>query len=417
MAVATALVALPMLQPTAPGHITPADTVMGIAIVIVLLWLGTTGVEAHLPYIVPMSLYIGAGMLAAAFGAYTVRGALTVGQDIALIAWGACVANVVRTPDGLRTVLRAWVYGATVWGGALVLAMVTHQWWLAGGPSQVQRGSLFFGIPNIAGNFFALSFFVLLLGNSPTSFIPRLIVGATLLAAVAVTGSNAALGSLALGGAASLFIWIWRRWDLVTAIGSIFVGVVVVAVLGLFLVESGAIQWLRSTTNSLVVHSVDRSVRSAQGRQTLFPEVFELYREGTPLGIGPAATLPTLASRRINEKSAHDDYLATLVERGPVGLVGLVVLIAGVFVRSWTLALGKISAAFEHVVRNPTALIGAFITIWVTAMTHEVLHYRHVWAFFGLLAGLYLFAQTPSDRADRSPRRAADRASPVTVAT
>ena len=202
---------------------------------------------------------------------------------------------------------------------------------------------------------------------------------------------------------------VWRRWDLVTAIGSIFVAVVIVAILGLFLFESGAVEWFRTTTNSLVVHSVDRSVRSAQGRQTLFPEVFELYREGTPLGIGPAATLPTLASRRINEKSAHDDYLATLVERGPVGLIGLLILIGGVFVRTWALALGRISSAFERVVRNPPALIGAFLTVWVTAMTHEVLHYRQVWAFFGLLAGLYLFAGAPSSQ--RASVGAADRSS------
>jgi O-antigen ligase len=418
IAVATALLTVPMLKPAGPGHITPADTFMGIAIVIVLLWLGTTGVRAHLPYIVPMSLFIGAGMLSAAVGAFPERGAITIGQDIALLAWAACVANVVRTPDGLRTIMKAWVYSATVWGAALVVAMVTHQWWLAGGPSQVQRGSLFFVIPNIAGNYFVLAFFVLLLGNSPSSFLPRLAVGATLLAATAVTGSNAAIGSLVIGGSISLFIWIWRRWDLVTAIGSIFVGIVVVFVLSWSLLEIGAIHWLRTTTNSLVVHSVDRSFKSAQGRQKLFPEVFELYRDGTPLGIGPAATLPTLASRRIIEKSAHDDYLATLVERGPVGLIGLVILIVGVFVRCWTLALGKISAAYQHVVRNPTALIGIFITIWVTAMTHEVLHYRHVWAFFGLLAGLYLFARAPSDRAASKPTtgRATDRTAPALVA-
>jgi hypothetical protein len=43
-------------------------------------------------------------------------------------------------------------------------------------------------------------------------------------------------------------------------------------------------------------------------------------------------------------------------------------------------------------------LVGGIITVWVTGFTHEVLHYRQVWAFFGVLAGLYLFARTSSRR-------------------
>lgn len=393
--------ALPLLQPTAPGHITPADTLMAGAVVVTLLWLGVTGVRTYIPYIVPMSLYIVAGILAAAFSTYHTRGLLAVGQDIGLLAWAAAIANAVRTPEGFGTVIRAWVYGATAWGAALVLAMLTHQWWLAGGPNPVSRGSLFFVIPNIAGNFFALSFFVFLLGDSPRSVTGRVVVGATLLAAVAMTGSNAALGSLAIGGAATVFIAIWRRHDLVAAVGSFVMLLTMVGILVLFAYEAGAVEWLGSTSNPLVVHSVDRSVRSAHGRQSLFPAVFDLYRDGSPIGIGPAATLPTLLAEGAGDKSAHNDYLATIVERGPVGFIGLVILIVGLLVRTFTLALKPIASAYERVVRNPAAVVGAIITVWVTGFTHEVLHYRQVWAFFGLLAGLYLFARTRRAEAPR----------------
>ena len=371
---------------------------MAGAVVVSLLWLGVSGVDVHVPFIVPMSLYIVAGTLAAAFGAYPTRGVLTVAQDISLLAWGAAIANAVRTPEGLGTVIRAWVFGATAWGAALVLAMLTHQWWLAGGPNPVSRGSLFFVIPNIAGNFFALSFFVFLLGDWPRSFPARLAVGVTLLATVAMTGSNAALGSLAIGGAATAFIAIWRRHDLVAAIGVFVLGVMLLAVLAVFGIVSGVPQWVRTTNNPLVVHSVDRSVRSAHGRQSLFPAVFDLYRDGSPIGIGPAATLPTLLAEGSGDKSAHNDYLATIVERGPVGFIGLVVLIVGLLVRTFTVALKPIASAYERVVRNPAALVGGIITVWVTGFTHEVLHYRQVWAFFGVLAGLYLFARTSSRR-------------------
>src|SRR5204862_234910 len=72
------------------------------------------------------------------------------------------------------------------------------------------------------------------------------------------------------------------------------------------------------TSNELVARSVARGPKSAEGRSTLFSEEFRLYRTGSLLGRGPASTQANidLAYGPI-VKEAHDDYLATLVERGP----------------------------------------------------------------------------------------------------
>jgi hypothetical protein len=392
--IALAILTLPLLQPPWPGHVTPADMVIAVAIIGVLAWLGTSRVDGHLPYIVPVSLYVGFGALATVFSAFPVSGVVAIVQDVFLFAWAAALANTVRTPGGLSLVLRWWVGGATAWGSILVLAMATHQWWLAGGPNEVSRGSLFFDEPNIAGNFFALSFFVLLLSQHPRRPVVRLASAAALIAAIVVTGSNTALLSIAIGGAVTAFVAVWRKRDLVAAVAGALVLALCLGASAFLAIQGGIVGAIQSTSNPLIVHSVDRSPKSAQGRTSLYAEVLGLYETGTPLGRGPASTLPTLAATGGDTiKSAHDDYLATLVERGPFGAIGLLILMVGIGVRAFSLALRPLLPAFDRIVRNPAALVGGVVTLGLTATTHEVMHYRHGWAFLGLLAGLYLFAK------------------------
>ena len=92
-------------------------------------------------------------------------------------------------------------------------------------------------------------------------------------------------------------------------------------------------------------------------------------------------------------KEAHDDYLATLVERGVLGFVGLLLLIGTIIIRASNIDPRQMSAEFRRVVPSTAPLIGALVAMAVSAFTHEVLHYRHFWTLLGILAALYLFAR------------------------
>jgi len=212
--------------------------------------------------------------------------------------------------------------------------------------------------------------------------------------AIAFTGSNAALLSLVLGGLTAGFFALWRRTDLVIALAT---GAMVVALLVGFAyleIERGILPRVEDGSNSFVERSIARSPRSAEGRANLFAEEFELYRTGSFLGRGPASTKANL-ERSYGQivKEAHDDYLATLVERGPIGFVGLVILMAGIGIRAFSSVMRPLSPAFARLLKNPSALIAGAMALAVFAMTHEILHYRHVWAFFGIVAGVYLFGR------------------------
>jgi O-antigen ligase len=112
------------------------------------------------------------------------------------------------------------------------------------------------------------------------------------------------------------------------------------------------------------------------------------------LGRGPSSTdLSLQASQSGLIHEAHNDYLATLVERGPLGMVGLLLLIGGVYVRAMSISLRPLRPTFSKVVPGTAPLLGALVAFAASAMTHEILHYRHLWALMGVLAALYYFGR------------------------
>jgi O-antigen ligase len=117
-----------------------------------------------------------------------------------------------------------------------------------------------------------------------------------------------------------------------------------------------------------------------------------LLRGDKVLGVGPGNTEATLrAEQAPYVKEAHDDYLAAVLERGPLGAAALVLLAVAIAVRSRRIsAPDGLSADFRAVVPRPELLAAAAVAIAISAMFYEVLHFRHVWALFGLIAALEL---------------------------
>jgi len=380
--VAVAIVSLPILQPTGPGHFTPSDVLIAIAVIGFLLWAGTKRIEVHIPYAVPMAILGLTGLLAALFGIAPGAGFVAVTQDVFLLLWAAAIANLGRNPRNLRVMLEVWAWSAAAWGSILALLTIAHV-------HGATRGQLTFDNPNQAGNFFLLSFLVVLLGRRPLNPVARVCVMIAILGAILFTGSNAALVSLALGGAGGALFAIWRKTDLLFTVGVSALTVAVLAGATSYAIESGLLNRIENSSNVFIKHSVARAPKSAGGRETLFKEELGLYRTGSLIGRGPATTKLTLASSFGQVvKEAHDDYLATLIERGPLAVVGLLILIAGVFVRALSLTLRP--PPYPQLLSRPSIAISIVIALLVTAVTHEILHYRHVWALLGILAALYL---------------------------
>jgi hypothetical protein len=144
-------------------------------------------------------------------------------------------------------------------------------------------------------------------------------------------------------------------------------------------------------SNALVRDSLGREAESSGSRSALAKEgITLLLRDDLVFGYGPANTQAML--RRTGAayvKEAHDDYLATVLERGVIGGLALVVLIAMVAARARQISrAGGLDPSLSAIVPRPELLAAACIAIAFSAAFYEVLHFRHVWAVFGLVAAL-----------------------------
>ena len=139
---------------------------------------------------------------------------------------------------------------------------------------------------------------------------------------------------------------------------------------------------------AFVRDGIGRSPQSAGQRQMLLHESIQLYERGNPLGEGPVSTKPRLRKQMVAlVKEAHDDYFAALIERGPVGFIGILILVASLLLRSLSTIKTKL-AGFSDVVVRPNALAGALGGTLVAMTVYELLHVRHVWALFGVVAAV-----------------------------
>jgi O-antigen ligase len=310
------------------------------------------------------------------------------------LAWCAAVMSACRKPASLSIVLRTWSWSAVGWATFLLAAVLTHHHALAGvSRANGGRAALTFDHPNMAANYFFVSLFIVLLTRSPRNRLGRVAACAALLAALVVTGSNAALLGLPLAAGVAAFVAIRRRSDSVAAL-AVVLTIVLLGGLGVAVLQQRVMTKIHQSNNTLVHYSVARGSRSAAARQQLFAQEYELFRTGSLLGRGPASTRLTLGSSTATTvKEAHDDYLATLVERGALGFVGLMLLIGAVVIRAVSIDSRRLSAGFRRVVPSTAPLVGALVAMAVSAFTHEVLHYRNLWALLGILAAIHVFGR------------------------
>jgi O-antigen ligase len=313
-----------------------------------------------------------------------------------LLALCAAVVSVCRTPRALQVVVKTWCLSATAWAVIFLMAE-------AGGVASVPGGSggeggrarLWFDHPNMAGNYLVTGFFVILAARYPRRPKLRGLAIAAVLVALLLTGSNSALLSVPLGGLIMILLGVRRRRGTVPAIA---VGLCAILATGALwsVAAKPLMEKIQESETAVVRYSVGRSTKSANSRESLFTQQLQLFRNGTVLGVGPSATRQVLGeTRSATVKQAHSDYLGTLVERGPLGVIALVALMGAVGVR--TMSAQHLSPEWSSVIPQPSALAAAAVGFAFTAVTHEVLHFRHLWLFFAIVASLHLYGRAAPD--------------------
>jgi len=396
--VAVAIALLPITIPEGPVGIAPVDAVVLLALCATLVWAGASAAPLHAPYVVPVAILVLSGAVAALLGPFPGMAGVAVVQDIVLFAWCLAIANVARTPEAIRTLLRAWTWSAIAWSTFLVVAVGLGISSEIGVSTRAGRALLTFDTPNSAGNYFLVSLFVVLAADRPRTRLGRVAAYVIVTLALGLTGSMAALlgliGGVVVGGAVAIA----RRRGIASAVALLAV-VALASVVAIGIARrDNLLQDASHSPYSLIRNSIGRVQRSSTPRLGRLSELWQLRASAPTLGWGPATTKLVLKSERVLfAKEAHNDYVAAFVERGVGGGVGIVLLLGAVWVRGSVSARRQLRLPFADALRSPVPLVSALVAIAISGMFHEILHFRQVWTLLGIVAALHLWA------VDRSP--------------
>lgn len=358
---------LPILRPALPGNtafIDYANLAFFGPFVLYLLWRGRIQVR----YFVPMLLIVFASLTATINSQVVGINLATLAQEIYLFAMATIIFNMLQSEDDIRFLLRMWFLTACVIG-ALALSE------LAADPGIRARAT--FENPNLTSSYLGMSTFLLLVPGVIRWPAVRVGLWALILGGALATKSMSALLSIGVGSAV-LFALTWSRATSKQRLR--------MAVAGGFVALAG----MAALPQMLAMKNyANRMDDSAEGRELIWQTGVETFL-GNPLGIGigPAGFShytvilggPFKGTKR---KELHSDYLSFLVERGIIGFASLLMLLGTGALLLWKgLAVSRDPARFL----TTLALTGMFLFTAIDGSTHEMLHYRHVWVLFALIA-------------------------------
>jgi O-antigen ligase len=385
---AAAIAFLPLLVPRGPANSAPVDVSIAMAIWLVVLWASETHRRLHFPYIVPAALFIVGGAIGALVGPVPGEGAKALAQDCVLIAWCWVIVTVGSSPWRLGVLFRTWVYSSLAWTVALFVGLVAGVPELTGQTARDgSRTSLTLADPNVAANYFFISIMLVWATGCPRRRVVRLAAYGLLTSALISTGSNEGLVALGLGVTVAVLAAVYKR----SGVAPAFTGIAIVLAtifLAVALIPFGSLQERASGSSlAFVRDGFGRLDQSAALRGPLLGENIRIYRSSGMLGSGPVSTKARLEKEMAPfVKEAHNDYLAALNERGLLGLLGVVLLVAGVLLRAAAVVRLPLEPDSAPVVKRPEAVLGAVVGVAAVMSLYELLHVRHVWTLFALVA-------------------------------
>ncbi len=387
-----AVVFLPLLIPHGPSNTAPVDVLIVLYLAVAIIGWSFTRRVMSFPLSIVTAFILAVSLLGVGMSRFAGVGRTAVLIDLYLYMLFVAVVNDLRVNRrALGVVLATWVFAALAW--AVLANGITFHYLpetlarlILANSRALNRASATADNPNLAASYFLVSLFVLAASPRPRSRLLRVLAAAWLILAIYSTGSVAGLLGLLVGGGALLAAALVRRAGstvrqaqvviaLMIVVVAVVLGAVVHTVTSRSVLGDVASISAQQKQGGVFQNSLGRSNRSLNGRLTLWTQGLQKSsgHGNELLGVGAGA-----AKYTVDYKSLHNDILAYLVERGIIGLFGLAMLYWLVF-RQAARLLGPRGPAGLH------GLAAAVFANFAFSMTHQTLHFRHVWLLFALV--------------------------------
>lgn len=385
--VALVLLLLPLECWTLPYGIRVSDFALVLVSLYGLLGVRSAGWRWRLPLLAPMWLITLSSLAATLFGTAVAESVMAIVQEVYLFACFIALLNVLGwLSEGQRDgLMKIWALVAVLEATCTVMGMLGigpafFSTWVGSGAVRPLGGYYravgTFVNPNAAAAFLAASLFVVLATSWPAWL--RLPLAMWLLVGTYATGS---MGGV-LSGVASfavlvalLFALTSRQAAGLTA-GALAIGAgVVTAIAAAIVLQPWALSGSEAIMRGgLFAVTVGRLPHSLGSRIALIAHAWPAFI-AHPWGTGPNTSALDLGS-------LHNDYLAMLFERGPVGAIGWLWLVAATLMQSLRAAALQVESSRR---RAMLSLGAGFLACAVNALAHEVSHFRQVWVLMAFV--------------------------------
>ena len=395
------------VRPSGPGNSSLVDVLTLLSILAVGLWAASGAVRLRVPYGLGAGLMILGGALAGLVSQFPAQALLTLAQDALLLAWSTAALAVARRPGGVSLLARAWAYSAIACAAVLAAGNFAGIQAITGVVSREGNRVLFtFGDPNYAAAYWVLSIFVIYAAGVPRRRSWRVVAYLLLLWAVVLSESNGAWVELAMGLLVIVAVSAHRRLGAIGVPAVVLLAAAVAALAFTVLPWSSIQTAARTSGQPLLANSIGRSSSSSSQRGVLVAEALTLYQRESTLGTGPASTRLLLSAKGYPyAKEAHNDALAALVERGPLGLLGLLVLVSSAAYRARVVLRAPPQGDRRGSLPRPEGLVAALLAIAAASTYYEVLHFRFVWGLLALVAAAALDLRDPAQEREHRDAR------------
>jgi len=408
-----AVALVPIVNPMGSSQIIFVDLINSAALLVFACTVIVYRVRLRFPFALPVFVALVGSVLAMSNAVSPPASLMALLKDAYLYLWFVALVAVLQPRGALRGLRLAWV--ATACFAALVVFVqaaasghLSLQEMLIANRGQRARAVGTFINPNMFADYLLFSIFMVLgLVNQVRWRVlgPAL---ALIVMALLSTKSNGGLISVVAG----LLVWAlagaWARGmsrHRMAGMAALGLGVVIASV------------WLHSELgvgDALVqrvgtLSYVGRISDSSQQREHIWHRLEESYAR-SPLGIGPKnSSEQTLGiggrerQESFRSKEAHDDYLSFAVERGPLGLAGLLLgtwMAVAMVLRGRRQLDRRLGSAVAG-----GALWAAFLGTLAASSVHslvlEKLHFRHFWLFLAVVTAMCTEAVTTDSAPER----------------